>query len=63
MNIVIDSNVLFSALIRDSKTRKMILEYEGCFLFPSFIFQGVENHKDELLKKSSMDAKQFNELL
>lgn len=63
MNIIIDSNILFSALIKDSVTRRIILEYNGLFLFPSFIFQEMEKHKEELLNKSGMDIKEFNELL
>lgn len=63
MNIVIDSNVLFSALIRDSTTRKLILEYDGFFLFPSFIFEEIGKHKGELLQKSGMPAEEFNALL
>lgn len=63
MNIVIDSNILFSALIRDSLTRRIILEYDGVFLFPSFIFEEMEKHKGELLKKSGMNTKDFELLL
>jgi len=63
LNIVIDSNILFSALIKDSPTRKIILDYSGLFLFPSFIFEETEKHKQELLKKSKMSPKEFNALL
>lgn len=63
MNIIIDSNILFSALIKDSKTRKIILEYDGFFLFPSFIFEEMQKHKAELLKKSKMPEGDFNNLL
>ncbi len=48
MHIIIDSNVLFSALIKDSLTRKLILDYEGTFLFPAYIFQEFEEHKEEV---------------
>ena len=63
MLIVIDSNVLFSALIKDSTTRRLILEYTGFFLFPEFIFEEMEKHKDELLQKSKMSEEDFNQLL
>jgi len=45
MNIVLDSNILFSALLKDSTTRKIILTHEGFFLFPSFIFIEMEKHR------------------
>ncbi|HJX05868.1 MAG TPA: PIN domain-containing protein [Candidatus Nanoarchaeia archaeon] len=52
MRIVIDSNVLFSALISDSTTRKMILDYDCLFLFPEFIFDEMNKHKAVLFEKS-----------
>ena len=52
--ILVDSNILFSALIRDSLTRRLILEYDGKFLFPAYIFEEFEKHKNELLEKSCM---------
>ena len=63
MNIIIDSNPLFSALIKDSATRRVILEYDGLFLFPSFIFIEMERHRYELLKKSGMAEKDLSKLL
>ena len=59
MNIILDSNILFSALIKDSITRRMILDYENHFLFPSFIFEEIEKYKEELLKKSDMNPNDF----
>lgn len=63
MRIIIDSNVLFSALIKDSLTRKIILEYEDKFLFPDFIFEEMEEHKDELREKCGLDDASFDALL
>ena len=63
MKIVIDSNILFSALIKDSKTRKIILEHEGFFLFPQYIFEEMEKHMGMLLKKSRLPKHEFNTLL
>lgn len=63
MKVVIDANILFSALIKDSITRKLILEYDEQFIFPSYVFIEMEKHKDEILKKSKMSKKDFNELL
>jgi len=63
MNIVIDANILFSAMIRKSTTRKMILEYKNRFLIPSYIFEELNKHKEELRLKSGLDKKEFNILL
>jgi len=63
MNIIIDSNVLFSALIKDSTTRRTILEYDGIFLFPAYIFDEMQEHKTELLEKTGLSEEDFNKLL
>lgn len=41
----------------------MILDYNGTFLFPSYIFEEMEKHKKELQMKSKMTPKEFNLLL
>ncbi|MFH1306567.1 MAG: PIN domain-containing protein [Candidatus Micrarchaeota archaeon] len=63
MNIIMDSNVLFSALIKKSATRRIILEFDGEFLFPSFIFEEMKKHEEELVMKSHMKEKDFDKLL
>tara|TARA_Y100000310_G_scaffold345402_1_gene464544 strand:- start:52630 stop:53049 length:420 start_codon:yes stop_codon:yes gene_type:complete len=63
MNVIIDSNILFSALIKNSVTRKLILESDQKFLFPSYIFIEMKKHQKLLLKKSKLVEKDFNELL
>lgn len=63
MKIVLDSNILFSTLIKESKTRRIVLEYEGLFLFPQYIFEEMEEHMDELLQKSKLPKQDFNALL
>jgi predicted nucleic acid-binding protein len=63
LKIVINSNILFSALIKDSITRRIILDYEEQFLFPSYILEEMEKHKNELLTKSKMKQKDFEDLL
>ncbi len=55
MHVVLDTNILFSALIRDSTTRKLIPEHEGILIFPEYIFEEAEKHKDEIVWKSGMN--------
>lgn len=63
MLIVLDTNVLVSALIKDSITRKIILESKETFLFPEFIFEEIKKHKKEVIKKSGLKEKDYEELL
>ncbi len=62
MIIIIDANILFSALIKNSRTREIILKSDEFFLFPSYIFIETQKYKEELLQKSRMPEKDFNEL-
>jgi predicted nucleic acid-binding protein len=63
MNIIIDSNILFSALIKDSLTRKIILKSKEEFLFPLYIFEEMQKHEEELIRKSGLSTKEFYDLL
>ena len=61
--LVLDSNIIFSALIKDSSTRKIIIDSKEKFLFPEFIFQEAEKHMNILIKKSGMEIKHYTQLL
>lgn len=63
MNIVIDSNIFFSALIRNSTTRRIILSYDGFFIFPAYVFDELNKHKSFIIKKSGLSDENFNLLI
>ena len=63
MNIVVDTNIFISALIKDGVTRSIILTSGFNFLFPEFEFEEIFNHKSEILKKSELKEEEFNVLL
>ena len=63
MIFIIDSNVFFSALIKDSATRKIIFELEGTFLFPEYLFEEFKEHLVEIINKSKLPTIDFYELV
>ncbi|WP_135855140.1 PIN domain-containing protein [Halorussus salinus] len=66
MKLVIDANVVISALIADSKTRELIVTLEPDLLTPAVIREEVQNYEPLIVEKSGMDAErvqQFLELL
>ncbi|MDP1728682.1 MAG: PIN domain-containing protein [archaeon] len=63
MNIVIDTNILISALIKEGTIRSIITNFSFNLLFPELEFRELENHREELLKKSKLSEKEFNILL
>ncbi|RQG91794.1 PIN domain-containing protein [Natrarchaeobius chitinivorans] len=66
MKLVIDANVVISALIADSKTREFIVTLEPDLLTPAFVYDEVENYEDLIVEKSGMEpdrVAQFIDLL
>ena len=66
MKLVIDANVVISALIADSKTRELVVTLEPDLLTPEFVHDEVENYTDLVVEKSGMRpdrVEQFLDLL
>jgi predicted nucleic acid-binding protein len=66
MKLVIDANVVISALIADSKTRELIVTLEPDLLTPAFVHDEIENYEDLIVEKSGMElgrVTQFIDLL
>ena len=66
MKLVIDANVVISALITDSKTRELIVTLEPDLLTPAFVYDEIENYESLIVEKSGMEpdrVSQFIDLL
>lgn len=66
MELVVDANVLISALVADSKTRELVVTLEPDLLAPEVIHEEVETHEDLVVEKSGLDrarVRQFVDLL
>lgn len=62
MNIVIDTNIFISALIKDGITRDLIINSQDELLFPEFEFTEIKKHKNEILKKSGLENEEIDTL-
>jgi predicted nucleic acid-binding protein len=66
MKLVIDANVVISALIADSNTRELIVTLEPDLLTPAFVHDEIGNYRDLIVEKSGMEpgrVTQFIDLL
>ena len=66
MRLVVDANVIISALIADSKTRELIVTLDPDLLTPQFIRDEIENYENLIAEKSGREPRrvqQFVELL
>ena len=52
MKLVVDANVVISALIADSKTRELIVTLEPDLLTPKFVYDEIENYTELIVEKS-----------
>ena len=66
MKLVVDANVVISALIADSKTRELIVTLEPDLLTPEFVYDEIGNYTELIVEKSGMSPErvaQFIDLL
>lgn len=61
MNLIIDANILFSALIKDNTTRKLILKDNLILYSPDFIIEEFLEHLEELEYKTKVGNKALKE--
>ncbi|MBU1201624.1 MAG: PIN domain-containing protein [Nanoarchaeota archaeon] len=63
MDVVVDANILMSALIKDSHTRKLLVLSNNNFYTPEYVFDEINNHIDELEEKSGMPKELIKEVI
>lgn len=63
MKIVVDVNIVLSALIRDSTTREIILKSELEFHFPEPSLHKIRKYKSYIQEKSGLDDWEFAEIM
>jgi len=59
MLIVVDSNIIISALIKNSITRSIILSSNHKFLLPEYSLAEIKNHERDILYKSRLPRGEF----
>lgn len=63
MRLVIDSNIVISALIKDSISRKIIMNHKFYFISPNYILDEIKKYKNLILRKSNLTNEQFTIIL
>ena len=61
--LVIDTNILISALIKEGITREILTNLKINFICPENALKSIYFHKEDILKKSNVDEKTFNIIL
>jgi len=63
MNLVIDANILFSALIKRGKTEELILHEDIQVFAPEFIFEEFDKYTKLIMEKTTRSKEELDEIL
>ena len=63
MELVIDANILFSALIKEGYIRRLILLGDHSFFVPEFILEEMDKYKGMILEKADITEEELKEVL
>ena len=63
MELVVDANILFSALMKDSTTRALILSDKFSLIVPQFVMDEFTKHISQISAKTSLDEPELSRLL
>ena len=63
MRFIIDANILISALIKDSITRRIIIDSFFDFFTPEYTFEEIEKHLGYISRKNSLTIKENKEII
>lgn len=61
--LVIDANILFSALIKNSLTAELIFEEDIMLSTPEFVIEEFLKYEDLILKKTSRTREEFIQIM
>lgn len=59
INIVVDANIIFAALIRDNVTRFLLFREDLNIYAPEFLFVEIEKYSDDICKKSGKSREEL----
>lgn len=63
MILVVDANILFSALIKNSTTAKLMLDENLILITPEYIVDEFLKYEDIILKKTRRTKQEFNQIV
>lgn len=59
MKLIVDSNVFFAALLKDSVVRSALIFSNHQFFVPSYVLQEFKEHEEEILGKSAYSKEEL----
>ena len=63
MKLVVDTNRIIAALLKESTSRKILLNTEIEFICPDHALSEIREHKEELTKKAGITGEEFETVI
>ncbi len=63
MKLVVDTNILISAIIKNGETRRILFDFEFGFVTPAYSISEIRKHQNEICEKAGIDETEFEQLL
>lgn len=63
MKLVVDANIVFAALIKESKTRELLFDPRLELIAPFTLWEELEKYRRTLQEKTHLSQGEFNELI
>ncbi len=63
MIVVVDTNIIIAALVRNSKTRKALISGKIKFVSPDFVKEELQTHESSIVSKSGLSREEFSLIL
>lgn len=61
--IVVDTNIIISALLKNSITREILSSYGFNFIFPEYGLEEIYSYKNYIMEKTGMNEIEFDRLM
>ncbi|MEZ3114761.1 PIN domain-containing protein [Halobaculum sp. MBLA0147] len=63
MTLVVDANVVISALVADSATRELVVTLRPDLLTPAFVHDEIDNYEPLIVEKSGMEPERVSQFV
>lgn len=63
MNLILDTNILLFALLKESTTRQLIVDSPICLYYPEIAFFETKKYQDMIRKRTGLSLDEYRSLL
>jgi len=63
LRLVVDTSIIFAAILRDSTTRRILLSAPIEFFAPEYCFEEIREHLDEICKRNGLPVEVNMEII